>query len=99
MRYTISMARIFWAKSILTHFFLRFNLTGFFAALLSNLLKSLVPVVTTRMKRDTGTCFYCRQACTSDMLIFLLSAPVRARRPPGIRIVVSGISRDTSWQV
>jgi arginine/serine-rich splicing factor 4/5/6 len=25
-------------------------------------------------------------------------APVRARRPPGIRIVVSGISRDTSWQ-
>ncbi|KAH9079263.1 hypothetical protein EDB83DRAFT_2503747 [Lactarius deliciosus] len=25
-------------------------------------------------------------------------APVRARRPPGIRILVSGISRDTSWQ-
>jgi arginine/serine-rich splicing factor 4/5/6 len=25
-------------------------------------------------------------------------APVRARRPPGIRIMVSGISRDTSWQ-
>jgi len=25
-------------------------------------------------------------------------APMRARRPPGIRIVVSGISRDTSWQ-
>ena len=24
---------------------------------------------------------------------------VRARRPPGFRIVVSGISRDTSWQV
>lgn len=23
----------------------------------------------------------------------------RARRPPGIRLVVSGISRDTSWQV
>jgi arginine/serine-rich splicing factor 4/5/6 len=23
---------------------------------------------------------------------------VRARRPPGIRIIVSGISRDTSWQ-
>jgi arginine/serine-rich splicing factor 4/5/6 len=26
------------------------------------------------------------------------SAPVRARRPPGVRILVSGISRDTSWQ-
>ncbi|KAI0053911.1 hypothetical protein FA95DRAFT_1600429 [Auriscalpium vulgare] len=25
-------------------------------------------------------------------------APPRARRPPGIRIIVSGISRDTSWQ-
>ncbi|KAH9997566.1 hypothetical protein BJV77DRAFT_941375 [Russula vinacea] len=25
-------------------------------------------------------------------------APVRARRPPGIRIVVFGISKDTSWQ-
>jgi len=25
-------------------------------------------------------------------------APVRARRPPGIRIIVFGISRDTSWQ-
>jgi len=25
-------------------------------------------------------------------------APTRARRPPGIRIVVLGISRDTSWQ-
>lgn len=24
---------------------------------------------------------------------------VRARRPPGYRLVVSGISRDTSWQV
>ena len=23
----------------------------------------------------------------------------RARRPPGFRLVVSGISRDTSWQV
>ncbi|KAH9966516.1 hypothetical protein BC827DRAFT_1152949 [Russula dissimulans] len=26
-------------------------------------------------------------------------APTRARRPPGIRIVVLGISRDTSWQL
>ncbi|KAI0005882.1 hypothetical protein BJV74DRAFT_875010 [Russula compacta] len=25
-------------------------------------------------------------------------APMRARRPPGIRIIVFGISRDTSWQ-
>ncbi|KAF9066317.1 hypothetical protein BDP27DRAFT_1227692 [Rhodocollybia butyracea] len=25
-------------------------------------------------------------------------AAVRARRPPGIRIIVSGLSRDTSWQ-
>ncbi|KAI0273468.1 hypothetical protein BC834DRAFT_921535 [Gloeopeniophorella convolvens] len=25
-------------------------------------------------------------------------APMRARRPPGIRIIVHGISRDTSWQ-
>ena len=24
---------------------------------------------------------------------------VRARRPPGFRLIVSGISRDTSWQV
>lgn len=24
---------------------------------------------------------------------------VRARRPPGFRVIVSGISRDTSWQV
>lgn len=23
----------------------------------------------------------------------------RARRPPGYRVIVSGISRDTSWQV
>lgn len=23
----------------------------------------------------------------------------RSRRPPGIRLIVSGISRDTSWQV
>jgi hypothetical protein len=101
MHYITSMARISWAKSILTHFFLfDSNLTGFFffAALLLNLPKSLVPVVT-HMKRDTGIFFNHRQACTSDMLIFLLSAPVRARRPPGIRIVVSGISRDTSWQV
>ncbi|KAF5387569.1 hypothetical protein D9757_006520 [Collybiopsis confluens] len=27
------------------------------------------------------------------------TAGVRARRPPGIRIIVSGLSRDTSWQV
>jgi len=26
------------------------------------------------------------------------SAP-RSRRPPGIRLIVSGVSRDTSWQV
>jgi hypothetical protein len=25
--------------------------------------------------------------------------PPRSRRPPGIRLIVSGISRDTSWQV
>jgi arginine/serine-rich splicing factor 4/5/6 len=27
------------------------------------------------------------------------STSSRARRPPGIRILVSGLSRDTSWQV
>ena len=28
----------------------------------------------------------------------IFSAP-RSRRPPGIRLIVSGVSRDTSWQV
>jgi hypothetical protein len=27
------------------------------------------------------------------------SSGPRSRRPPGVRLVVSGISRDTSWQV
>jgi hypothetical protein len=29
---------------------------------------------------------------------FFLRAP-RSRRPVGIRLIVSGVSRDTSWQV
>lgn len=29
---------------------------------------------------------------------FFLYSP-RARRPPGIRLIVTGVSRDTSWQV
>jgi len=30
--------------------------------------------------------------------LFFPRAP-RSRRPPGIRLIVSGVSRDTSWQV
>jgi hypothetical protein len=34
----------------------------------------------------------------TDPTILSFSAP-RSRRPPGIRLIVSGVSRDTSWQV
>jgi hypothetical protein len=32
------------------------------------------------------------------LTLFFPCSP-RARRPPGIRLVVTGVSRDTSWQV
>lgn len=49
------------------------------------------------MGMETG--YKCTQADRdSPFLSHSLRAP-RSRRPPGIRLIVSGVSRDTSWQV
>jgi hypothetical protein len=68
----------------------------FYTVLLLNLPKNL-DLVVSRMKTDTGTLFIA--SYRFEHMLMIGRAPVRARRPPGIRTLVSGISRDTSWQV
>jgi hypothetical protein len=84
-----------------THILSRFSLTEWvffiFIASLLNLLRSPVLVVTLT-KIDTGIP-KSLEGKYQEKYSWYPSAPVRARRPPGIRIVVLGISKDTSWQV
>ena len=42
---------------------------------------------------------YANRCLVTHFFKLILTSSARARRPPGIRIVVTGISRDTSWQV
>lgn len=99
MLYFISMAKILWARSIpiLLLAYGSLNRNFILIALLLNSPRSPVLVVTlttTDMGIRKSFKGKYREICSWNS-----SAPVRARRPPGIRLVVSGISRDTSWQV
>ncbi|KAG6898279.1 hypothetical protein C0992_000724 [Termitomyces sp. T32_za158] len=41
----------------------------------------------------------CRVEIAADNFLFGTCRAPRSRRPPGIRLLVTGVSRDTSWQV
>jgi hypothetical protein len=66
--------------------------------LLLNLLKKAVLVATyTKGTGDMGMVEDVGRTI-ADEFVSTSSAP-RTRRPPGYRLIVSGVSRDTSWQV